>query len=225
MRVPRVVIAGDINAHTERWNLHTKKRVNVQFWEGLVEEHELVIWNSEEGTRAGPRTEKTSIIDLTLSSPAVALNWCLLQEEATGSDHEVIMWEVLRGKEGGKPGKTVTGWDISGSKGKGKEEEERKKAEEKARRAEDMFRQLMRDTRLDDESTKEQISGMADRLRAAMTETLDRHAVQKRWCSRSKRWWTDELLDLRKTHGRVRLRKDWEAVRVAKRDQRREIRR
>ena len=178
MRAPRVVIAGDMNAHSERWNPHTKKRVNARFWEGLVEEHELVIWNSGEGMRAGPGTEKTSIIDLTLSSPAVALNWCLLQEKATGSDHEVIMWEVLGGK-GGKPGKTVTGWDISGWEGRGKEEEERKKAEEKARRAEDMFRQLMGDTRLDDESTKEQISGMADRLRAAMTETLDRHVVQK----------------------------------------------
>jgi len=135
------------------------------------------------------------------------------------------MWEVLGGKEGGEPGKTVTGWDISGWEGREKEEEERKKVEEKARRAEDMFRQLMGDTRLDDESTKEQISGIADRLRAAMTETLDRHAVQKRWCSRSKRWWTDELRDLRKTLGRVRRRKDWEATRVAKRDQRREIRR
>jgi len=153
--------------------------------------------------RVGPGTEKTSIIDLTLSSPAVALNWCLLQEEATGSDHEVIMWEVLGGKEGGKPGKTVTGWNISGWEGRAKEEEERKKAEKKARRAEDTFRQLMGGTQLDDESTMEQISGMADRLRAAVTETLDRHAVQKRWCSRSKRWWTDELRDLRKTLGRV----------------------
>jgi len=125
------------------------------------------------------------------------------------------MWEVLGGKGGGKPGKTVTGWDISGWEGRGKEEEERKKAEEKARQVRDTFLQLMGHTRLVDESTKEQISGMADRPRAAMTETLDRHAVQKRWCSRSKLWWTDELRDLRKTLGRVQCRKDWEVVGVA----------
>jgi len=78
MRVARVVIAGDMNAHCERWSPRTKKRGNALFWEELVEEYELVIWNSEEGTRAGPTTEKTSIIDLTLSSPSVLLNWCLL---------------------------------------------------------------------------------------------------------------------------------------------------
>jgi len=36
-----------------------------------------------------------SIIDLTLSSPNVELNWCLLRVEMTGSDHELIAWEVL----------------------------------------------------------------------------------------------------------------------------------
>jgi len=41
-----------------------------------------------------------SIIDLTLTSASIELNWCIDSEEATGSDHEVIVWEVL----GGIPG-------------------------------------------------------------------------------------------------------------------------
>ena len=41
-------------------------------------------------------------------------------------------------------------------------------------------------------------------LRSAITETLERHAKQRHWCTRSKRWWTDELRNLRKTLARVR---------------------
>ena len=36
------------------------------------------------------------ITDLTFTTPNVALNWSIAEEEAaTGSDHEVIGWEVL----------------------------------------------------------------------------------------------------------------------------------
>jgi len=38
-----------------------------------------------------------SIIDLMLTSPSVELNWSIDSEEVTGSDHEVILWEVLGG--------------------------------------------------------------------------------------------------------------------------------
>jgi len=37
------------------------------------------------------------------------------EEEATGSDHEVIVWEVLGGKSDGRETSMVTtGWDIRG---------------------------------------------------------------------------------------------------------------
>jgi len=44
---------------------------------------------------------------------------------------------------------------------------------------------------------------MAPALQEAMVGTLDRHARKKRWCSRSKRWWTPELKDLRKALGKA----------------------
>ena len=37
-----------------------------------------------------------------------------------------------------------------------------------------------------------------------MTATLNEHARHRRWCSRSKRWWNDELRDLRATLGRAK---------------------
>jgi len=67
----------------------------------------------------------------------VELNWCLLGEKATGSDHELITWEEL-----GTPDPRVdtsmetTGWDISGwDPAKESEEEEKKKAEERRPKA------------------------------------------------------------------------------------------
>ena len=47
-----------------------------------------------------------------------------------------------------------------------------------------------------------------------MVETLDRHAKQRRWCTRSKRWWTEELRELKKALAKARRKKDWEASRV-----------
>jgi len=221
----RVVIAGDMNAHSQKWNPRATKRRNATFWEDLIEKHELVIWNSEEGTRAGPGANGTSIIDLTLSTPAITLNWSLLEGEASGSDHEVILWEIIEGGEKGGQSRVVTGWDIAGWSNKGKAEEDRKEAEKKAEQARTTFAQLTRHILINDESTEGEIEEVAIALRSAMTETLERHAKQRRWCTRSKRWWTDELRDLRKILARVRRKRDWEAAREAKRNQRREIRR
>jgi len=54
---PRVMIASDMNAQSKLWNLRVKKRRNASFWEELVEEHALVIWNLDEGTRVGLGTD------------------------------------------------------------------------------------------------------------------------------------------------------------------------
>jgi len=57
--------------------------------------------------------------------------------------------------------------------------------------------------------------------------TLDQHACQKRWCSRSKRWWNPELRNLRKALGKAR--RGWRVagisrVQAARRELRRAIR-
>ena len=63
----------------------------------------------------GAGAETHSIIDLTLSSPEVELRWNICRDQATGSDHEVIKWELMGAA--GPPQETsgeTTGWDISG---------------------------------------------------------------------------------------------------------------
>jgi len=111
----RVIIAGVMNAHSKLWNPRLTRSRNNVFWERLIQEKDLLVWNTGEATRMGPGAMNHSVINLTLSSPNMELNWCLLDEEATRSDHEVIMWEVL-GNPHPKPDMSTetTGWDISG---------------------------------------------------------------------------------------------------------------
>ena len=89
-----MIIAGDMNAHSTVWNGRATGQKNAVFWEKLIEEEVLVVWNTEEATRLG--SPNHSIIDLTLSLPNVELNWRIAGEkDTTGSDHEVLVWEVL----------------------------------------------------------------------------------------------------------------------------------
>jgi hypothetical protein len=72
-----------------------------------------VLWNTEDATRRGGTNH--SIIDLTSSSPNVELNWSIAEEEdTTGSDHEIIVGEILgQGPVGGVSKDNTIGWDIS----------------------------------------------------------------------------------------------------------------
>jgi len=231
----RVIVARDMNAHCKMWNPKATYSKNHTFWEQLITEENVFVWNNEEATRMGPGAMNHSIIDLTLSSPNMDLNWCLLGEEATGSDHEVIVCDVL-----GSPHPTditsteTTGCDISGwDPAKKSEEEEKRKAEERQRKARECYLAgLGRTPILSNSSTKEEVTEAAGSLREAMTVTLDEHARKKRWCSRSKPWWCEDLKKLRKDLGRARRkwkvagmsrvkaarREFWRAIRKAKGD-------
>ena len=207
MRHSRVIVAGDMNAHSLMWNPKAGSRQNAVFWENLITEHALVIWNSEEATRMGARASNHSIIDLTLTSPSLELKWRIAQEEeATGSDHEVIVWEVpgrIAGSQ--ETSKETTGWDVSGWDRSGKSEEGQAAAQVKRAVAQQCFLRAVGKTAvLDDTSSKEQVEAAVVALREAMVGTLDEHARKKRWCSRSKPWWTDDIAVLRKEFGRER---------------------
>jgi len=70
----------------------------------------------------GAGAEIFSIINPTLSSADMELDWRICRGQATGSDHELIKWELLG--EAGSPEKTsggMTGWDVSGWDPAGKE--------------------------------------------------------------------------------------------------------
>ena len=229
-RETRTIVAGDMNAHSRMWNArvsNTVNRSNATFWEGLIENNALTIWNTEDATRLGKGATNHSIIDLTLSTRNLELNWAIAEEEeATGSDHETIIWEVLGcGTSNSGTSAETTGWDIGSWDPRGKDEKGREKAEKKRREAREAFIRLSGDSGpLDDASTVEQVDVEAVALRTAMTATLNEHARHRRWCSRSKRWWNDELRDLRATLGRAKRRRNWGRIRSARRELRSAIR-
>ena len=109
-----------MNAHSTLWNpIATRNRNNV-FWERLIQDNGLVIWNSEEVTRMEAGAGIHSVIDLTLSSPEVSLNWSI--GPATGSDHELLQWEILgAASPEDATSSATTGWDVSGWDPKGKD--------------------------------------------------------------------------------------------------------
>jgi len=208
----------------------TTRNRNHIFWEQLIENEGLFVWNTEEATRIGPGAEIHSIIDLTLSSLNVELNWSLLGEEATGSDHELIAWEVQSTPDPRADTSTeTTGWDISGwDPTREDEEEDRRKAEERRAKVRECYLAgVGRTLVLSDDSTKQEVVEAAGSLREAMTVTLDEHARKKRWSSRSNPWWCEELKELRKDLGRARRK--WRVagisrVKAARREFRRAIR-
>jgi hypothetical protein len=202
-----VIIAGDMNAHSTIWNGRATGRRNAVFWEDLIEKEELMVCNTEEATRIGGRNH--SIIDLTLSSPNVELNWSIAgDKDATGSDHEVIVWEILRQGPVGGVSNDTTGWDISGWMTAGKSGEAREVAERKRAEAREVYlRAANRIPPLNEESTVEELDTAAAGMKEALTGTLDELAKKKRWCSRSKRWWSEDLKQLRHELGTAR--REW----------------
>ena len=93
MNAPRVIVAGDMNAHSTMWNGRTTTPRNQSFWENLIVDHEMTIHNSERATRSGANAQCHSIIDLTLSKGNVELRWSIVYEDHSSDlDHEILVW-------------------------------------------------------------------------------------------------------------------------------------
>jgi hypothetical protein len=141
-----------------------------------------MVWNTEEATRL--RGTNHSIIDLTLSSPNIELNCSIAEDkDASGSDHAVIVWEIL-GQEAIVPegvSKDTTGWDISGWITAGKTGEARELAQRKRAEARELSLQAAsRTSLLGENSSVEEVDIAAVGLKKAMTGMLVELANKKR---------------------------------------------
>jgi len=85
MDAPRVIVAGDMNAHNRMWNGRAAYQRKDVFWEDLIEPHDLTTRNSEEATRSGANVECHPIIGLTLSKGSVDLRWSITSEDQSRS--------------------------------------------------------------------------------------------------------------------------------------------
>lgn len=67
----RVILLGDFNAHSPKWNLHFGERSNAAGLEALVDRHDLIL-NNELGMVTRPtQRNTTSIIDLTFTTQEI----------------------------------------------------------------------------------------------------------------------------------------------------------
>ncbi len=94
----RVLIARDINNHSQVWNLHCHRRQNAAILEEHIDKFSLLI-NNEPECAICPSSQTISVIDLALST--VDLDpltlWEIPEECPVLSDHELIVlcWEDI----------------------------------------------------------------------------------------------------------------------------------
>jgi hypothetical protein len=95
---PRCIITGDLNAHHPLWNSRVRRQTRADELVVLIEEHGWHLVNVPDvPTHHYRKGMGSSVLDLTIAAPAVArevTNWAIDEDNARGSDHEVIRFQI-----------------------------------------------------------------------------------------------------------------------------------
>ena len=89
----RVLIVGDMNAHSPMWNPHCHTKKNAGPLEELIDSYELIVNNDPDYATRPSSQGSVSIIDLALTSPSLGplCIWEIPKEYPSLSDHELIL--------------------------------------------------------------------------------------------------------------------------------------
>lgn len=108
----RVLIVGDMNAHSSMWNPHCHKRQNAGPLETLIETYELFI-NNDPDYATRPSSGGISIIDLALTSPQLGpLRVWEIPEEYPSHELILVEWEEMEEEKSRSQQGSSTGWNI-----------------------------------------------------------------------------------------------------------------
>ena len=109
------VVTGDFNAHRKRWDPRCKVQWDAAFWEDLIDKNGLDIGNDGWPTHHWSREDQDgeSVIDLTLANQPIVKWHILAEDHATGSDPEVIEWEVGEARQEEADHNRVVGWNFA----------------------------------------------------------------------------------------------------------------
>ena len=177
------------------------------FCEDMIDENELEIGNDGRPTHHWAREDQEgeSVIDLTFANRPIVKLTILADYHATGSDHEVIEWEVGVDRQEEADHERVVGWNLAAMTEKDVEAAEKLWAELAKERAQ-----------LDAECTVDEVEQEAAWCQEAMSSVLDATATKIRICARSNRWLNANIKERRRTVGRERRRRQHseEAVRT-----------
>jgi len=194
MRQGSTVLTGDYNAHSTRWDPRCQVQRDVAFWEGLIDEYGLEIGN-EDGAATHHRTreghEGESVLELTLENGPITKWSILANDHVTGSDHEVIEWELEVDRQQEVGHERVVGWNLAAM------------TEENAKAAEKLWTELEKErVHQDAECTADEVEQEAAGCLEAMGHILDATAKKIRIWTKSKRWWNADIRERRKVVGR-----------------------
>ena len=116
------------------------------------------------------------------------MKWSILVDNhATGSDHEVLEWEVEADRQKEADHEKVVGWNSAAMTDKDLEP------------AEKLWMDLAKErAHLDAECTEDEVEQEAAWCQEAMSSVLDTTAKKIRICARSKRWWNADIKERRR---------------------------
>jgi hypothetical protein len=132
MRQNKILLGGDWNAHSDRWDPVCPPKRDEVFLTNLMDEYDLTDVTNGEATHTSMRNGKISrsLIDFFITKAGMADNLEIATDLATTSDHAIVCAHLRWDEgEGVKVSRKVTGWDIDGLKS-----EEEKENYEKAQK-------------------------------------------------------------------------------------------
>jgi hypothetical protein len=191
------IIAGDLNAHSPKWNAPgDRRRRDHHFLEELIEDYGLILANDGSITRRPDGEDQNAlpgVIDLTLAIPRIAhrvTGWKTLREDrcATLSDHEMIGWKYDSGEQEVDKENLVRGWSLVPLIGNMEEDKRRREAV-----AEDWRRMMAEKKALTDDDDRQELEKETELFEKATREMVDRRAKKIELCAKSKRWCSEEI--------------------------------
>ena len=196
----RVLLVGDMNAHSPSWNPHCTRRQNAGPLEELIDKFELIVNNNTDfATR--PASQGISIIDLALSTGNLGplTLWEIPEEYPSLSDHELVLlqWDDLRSDIGTSARPISIGWNIQSLL-------DDKPRLDKAK--DDWENQSSKRPSLNSSSNKDDLDLEVKWFETEISNFLDKHIKITCVTSYSKRWWNDKVSQARKGWAKERKR-------------------
>jgi len=140
--------------------------------------------------------EGESVIDLMLANRPIVMWTILAHDHATGSDHEVIEWEVGVERQEEVDHERIVGWNLAAM------------TEKDVEAAENLWMELVKErAQLDAECREDEVEKEAAWCQPAMSSVLDATAKKITICARSKRSWNGNNKERRRMVGKERRRR------------------
>jgi hypothetical protein len=217
-----ILLGGYWNAHSDRWNPECPPKRDEVFLRNLMDEYDLTDVTDGEATHTSTRNGEISrlLIDFFITKAGMADSLEIATDLATTSDHAILCTHLRWDKrEGVKVLRKVTGWDIDGLKS-----EEEKENYEKAKK-------IWKDKSserpvLTEKSSGEDLQKEAEWIQRNFVNHLNRCCKKVKVCTRSKRWWIEEIAENRRIlESLKRARRKGEATQRQVKKQRSNVRR